>query len=168
MIRSRISWTGSTWNPWHGCKKVSAGCKFCYMYRDKERYGQNPTTVLRGKTTFNKQLEWEDPKLIFTCSWSDWFIKEADDWRPEAWDIMYQTPYHFYQVLTKRPQRIQSHLPSNWGEGYSNVWLGVSAEDQPNYDTRVQILMQSPARIRFLSLEPLIGPIDLMLSLIHI
>lgn len=161
MVQSKISWTGSTWNPWHGCKKVSPGCKYCYMYRDKDRYGQDPTKVLKGRTTFNKPLEWASPKLIFTCSWSDWFIDEADEWRPEAWDIIYKTPYHQYQILTKRPERIATNLPPNWRRGYGNVWLGVSAEDQTNYDKRVPILMNNDAQIRFLSLEPLLGPIDL-------
>ena len=109
-IQSKIQWTNATWNPWHGCKKVSPGCKFCYMYRDKERYNQDPTTVLKSKTKFNAPLQWNEPKLIFTCSWSDWFIEEADQWRAEAWKIIKNTPHHTYQILTKRPERIKDHL----------------------------------------------------------
>lgn len=77
---SKIAWTDATWNPWHGCHKVSPGCKFCYMYRDKVTYGQNGTVVQKGKTTFKYPLKWKEGRLIFTCSWSDWFISEAD-WR---------------------------------------------------------------------------------------
>lgn len=159
-IKSKIQWTEATWNPWHGCKKVSPGCKFCYMYRDKERYNQDPTTVLRSKTKFKDPLKWESPMTIFTCSWSDWFIEEADEWRNEAWDIIKRTPQHTYQILTKRPERIVDHLPEDWGGGYENVWLGVSVESQAQLH-RMCTLYDIPAKVKFLSLEPLIGPIDL-------
>lgn len=159
---SKIQWTGNTWNPWHGCKKVSDGCKFCYMYRDKERYGQDPTTVIRSApATFNKPLTWKDPALVFTCSWSDWFIDEADEWRADAWEIVKKTPHLTYQILTKRPERISQCLPSDWGEGYENVWVGVSVENQKSADIRIPILSNIPAQIRFLSCEPLLSPIEL-------
>ena len=93
---SHIQWTDSTWNPWHGCKKVSDGCKFCYMYRDKERYGQDPTQVTKSKTKFAEPLLWKESRKIFTCSWSDFFIDEADEWRQNAWDIIKATPQHIY------------------------------------------------------------------------
>lgn len=86
-----IQWTDHTWNPWHGCEHVSPGCANCYMFTEKIRYGQSPTTVLRSKTTFNAPLKFPadpDHNKVFTCSWSDWFIKDADAWRPEAWDII--------------------------------------------------------------------------------
>ena len=158
--QSKIQWTGPTWNPWHGCKKVSAGCKFCYMYRDKERYGQIPTAVLKSKTKFNEPMKWKEPQLIFTCSWSDWFIEEADAWRPEAWEVIKNTPHHTYQILTKRPERIKVCLPPDWGDGYPNVWLGVSVESNDEKQ-RLKILSEIPARIRFISAEPLIGELDL-------
>lgn len=177
--QSKIQWTDATWNPWHGCKKVSPGCKFCYMYRDKERYGQDPTTVLRSKSTFDAPLKWsfemqagmmphEDTSKvkafpgmkIFTCSWSDFFIEESDQWRPEAWEIIRQTPEFAYQILTKRPERIAQCLPPDWGEGYSNVWLGVSIESQDQIG-RMGQLYSIPAQTRFLSVEPLIGHVNL-------
>jgi protein gp37 len=158
--QSKIQWTGPTWNPWHGCQKVSAGCKFCYMFRDKERYGQKPTLVMQSKTKFNDPLKWKEPQLIFTCSWSDWFIEEADAWRPEAWEIIKNTPQHTYQILTKRPERIKDCLPPDWGDGYPNVWLGVSVESNEEKQ-RLKILSEIPARIRFISAEPLIGELDL-------
>ena len=161
MAKTTIQWTENTWNPWHGCKKVSEGCRFCYMYRDKERYGQDPTTVLRSKSTFNDPLKWKEPKLIFTCSWSDFFIAEADEWRDEVWAIIKATPHHIYQILTKRPENIADRLPGDWGGGYENVWLGVSVENQKAADERISILRDIPAKIRFLSLEPLLEKIDL-------
>lgn len=161
-INSNIEWTGQTWNPWHGCKKVSPGCKFCYMYRDKDRYNQDPTVVIRSKDgTFNAPLFWGNLNipLVFTCSWSDFFIEEADEWRPEAWDVIRKTPHLTYQILTKRPERILEHLPEDWGSGWDNVWLGISAENQEMYDRRVPVLLEVPARVRWISAEPLIGPI---------
>lgn len=162
-IQSKIQWTEATWNPWHGCTKVSPGCKFCYMYRDKDRYGQDPTTVLRSKTKFKAPLSWNEPKLIFTCSWSDWFIEEADQWRDAAWKVIKDTPQHTYQILTKRPERIKGCLPDDWGSGYDNVWLGVSVENQ-KYAKRIWHLCHTPAKVRFISAEPLIGRIDLGLD----
>lgn len=157
---STIQWTNHTWNPWHGCVKVSAGCKFCYMYRDKERFNQDPKTVIRSvPATFNKPLSWKNPALVFTCSWSDWFIQDADEWRVDAWEIIKQTPWLNYQILTKRPERIMECLPPDWGEGYKNVWLGVSVENQETFNNRVQILASVPAHLRFLSIEPLLGPL---------
>jgi protein gp37 len=159
-----IQWTDATYNPWHGCRKVSSGCKYCYMFRDKEKYGQNGSVIKRSKTTFNDPLKWKDPRLVFTCSWSDFFIEESDPWRDEVWDIIKRTPQHTYQILTKRPERIAAHLPKDWGEngfGYPNVWLGVSCENQKAADVRIPILGSIPARIRFISAEPLLSKIDL-------
>jgi len=155
-IQSKIQWTEATWNPWHGCEKVSQGCKFCYMFRDKERFKQQPTNVIRSKGSFKKPVSWKEPKLIFTCSWSDWFIEQADDWRDEAWKIIKNTPHHTYQILTKRPERIADNLPDDWGDGYPNVWLGVSVENADNM-WRVHQLSKIKAKVKFLSAEPLIG-----------
>jgi protein gp37 len=156
---SLIEWTQSTWNPWHGCIKVSPGCKNCYMYRDKKRYGQNPAEILRSKTTFYDPMNWVEPRLIFTCSWSDWFVEQADTWRDEAWQIIRDTPQHTYQILTKRPERIAECLPNDWDNGWNNVWLGVSIENQ-KYIFRKEILTTIPSKVRFISAEPLLGSID--------
>lgn len=160
-VESSIQWTEATWNPWHGCRKVSPGCKYCYMYRDKDRYGQDPTTVLRSKNNFNQPLKMKEPALIFTCSWSDWFIEEADAWRDEAWAIIKATPQHTYQILTKRPERIRHCLPADWGEGYPNVWLGTSVEDQEQANKRIPHLLMNDAVVHFVSAEPLLRPVDL-------
>lgn len=157
---SSIEWTGATWNPWHGCTKVSVGCQYCYMYREKQRYGQDPRVVARSRTTFFDPLRWEEPTLIFTCSWSDFFIAEADLWRDEAWGVIRETPHHTYQILTKRPERIVQCLPRDWGNGWPNVWLGVSVETQDCL-FRKEILREVPGQLRFISAEPLLGQLDL-------
>lgn len=156
MKTSKIQWTDGTWNPWHGCKKVSPGCLYCYMHRDKERYGQSPTTILRSKTNFYAPEKWKEGKLVFTCSWSDWFIEEADDWRDEAWEIIKNTPQHTYQILTKRPERIKEHLPEYFDD-LENVWIGVSIESEEQVG-RLEYLKDLPCTT-FASFEPLIGPI---------
>lgn len=156
-----IEWTEKTWNPWHGCTKVSAGCDHCYMFREKKQYGQDPELVVRSKTKFRDPLRWADPALVFACSWSDWFHADADAWRDDAWEIVRRTPHLTYQILTKRPGRIARHLPADWGAGYPNVWLGTSIEnDAVIY--RARQLGHVPARVRFISAEPLLGPLTLL------
>lgn len=171
MIKnSAIEWTGPTWNCWQGCKKKSPGCKNCYMYRDKRRYGQEPSVVVRSKpNTFNKPLKLQkevnqgkriayQDKLVFTCSWSDFFNPEADKWRLEAWEIIRQCPDLIFQILTKLPERINDHLPPFWNEIKDRCWIGTSIENQ-DYLHRIDYLEQTDVSLRFLSLEPLLGPI---------
>ena len=153
-----ISWATATWNPWMGCTKVSAGCDHCYMFREQRQYGHDPQVVRRSKTTFGAPLKWKDPELIFTCSWSDWFHKDADLWRGEAWDVIRRSPQHTYMILTKRPGRIARHLPPDWGAGWPNVWLGTSVESN-EFLSRVRILRDVPAALRFISAEPLLAPL---------
>lgn len=153
---SAIEWTESTWNPWMGCEKVSPGCAHCYMYREQRQYGHDPDVVRRSKTKFNDPLRWNDPRLVFTCSWSDWFHPAADRWRDEAWAIVRRTPHLTYQILTKRPELVEARLPADWGDGYGNVWLGVSVENS-RFTWRAQVLSALPAALRFVSAEPLLG-----------
>lgn len=158
---SNIEWCTASWNPWMGCTKVSAGCDNCYMFTEQRRYGHDPEVVRRSKTKFADPLKWKEPKVIFTCSWSDWFHKDADPWRDEAWDIIRRTPQHTYQILTKRPGRIRRHLPADWGKGYANVWLGTSAENQKAAFRAWQMVRDVSATVLFLSLEPLLDEVDL-------
>ena len=165
--------THHTWNPWRGCTRVSPGCKNCYMFPDQARYGRDPSVVVRTKT-------WGDPprwqkkaaaagrtELVFTCSWSDWFHEAAGAWRDEAWAVIRRCPNLTFQVLTKRAERIADHLPADWGEGYPNVWLGVSVESD-DYCWRADALRAVPARVRWVCAEPLLGPLpSLNLDAIH-
>lgn len=157
-----IEWSDATWNPWRGCDKVSPGCAECYMFRDQRRYGKDPSVVVRAaESTFYAPLrakKWQAPRKVFTCSWSDWFHEDADGWRDDAWDVIRQTPQHTYQVLTKRPERIADHLPADWGDGWPNVWLGVTIENE-RFVHRADILHEVPAAVRFISAEPLLGPL---------
>lgn len=151
-----IEWTQATWNPWVGCHKVSPACAHCYMFREQKMYGKNPNVVLRTKpATFDAPLKWKQGRLIFTCSWSDFFIEEADPWRLDAYRIMRDTSHHTYQVLTKRPERIRKDYPWIWTVP-ENIWMGVSVENA-RYYSRIDKLELVPAAIRFLSIEPSLG-----------
>jgi protein gp37 len=160
MKDTKIGWTNDTWNPWEGCTKISPGCAHCYMYTDLGRKKKLPSVVRRCTTTFNDPLKQMAHRMIFTCSYSDFFHEAADPWRSEAWDIIRRTPQHTYLILTKRPERMAAHLP--WTDRpWPHVWLGVSVENQRYADERVPILLATTAAHRFLSIEPLLGPIDL-------
>lgn len=168
--KTGISWTEHTWNPWRGCKRISPGCENCYMFAEQRRYGRDPAEVVRTKT-------WDQPKrwqakaalagkreLVFTCSWSDFFIEAADAWRPEAWQVIKDCPNLIWQILTKRPGLIAKRLPADWGTGYPNVWLGVSVES-PEWLWRVDVLRKVPAAVHFISAEPLLADIAPKLDL---
>lgn len=152
---------GSTVNFWMGCKKVSPACAHCYMFRDMRRYGRNPDQIVRtSDATFYAPLKWREGRKIFTCSWSDFFIEDADPWRADAWDVIRRTPHHTWLILTKRTERIAACLPPDWGQGWPWVWLGATVESQ-RWVERIPQLLAVPAVVRFLSCEPLLGPVDL-------
>lgn len=182
-----IEWThlpgykGETWNPWVGCSKVSAGCKNCYALRMANRLKRLPQyagTVEDGDWTgrlgcveehFRKPVHWRDPRAIFLGSMMDFFHPVADEsplsgryWREHIWHTIYDTPQHLYLILTKRPERIPDHLPSfgkkEWP--WKNVWLGATVENNDNRQ-RIYDLLKVKATKRFLSLEPMLGPVDL-------
>lgn len=160
MLKSNIQWTESTHNFWSGCTKVSDGCKFCYMHRIKEGKGEDGSNVTRASDKYFYAPYFDrEPKLIFTCSMSDFFIEQADAWRERAWATIKNTPWHTWQILTKRPERIKECLPADWGEGYPNVWLGVTVENEKTLN-RIEQLLSIPAKLYFVSMEPLLGEIS--------
>lgn len=163
---SNIDQTDATWNPWMGCIKVSDGCKFCYMYRDHDRYGMDPKNIRRSKTTFDQPRKWKDPLFIFTCSWSDFFIEQADEWRPEAWKIIQETHWHLYQIYTKRPEWILERVPRVNGKPYlpPNVILICSVENNNELLRRwpfMEELKRTYGWAVGMSIEPLLEPIRL-------
>lgn len=163
---SKIEWTEATWNIATGCTKVSAGCDNCYMDRWAARAGRAHDVVQRtSPATFRAPLRWQaalEPgrrMLVFASSLTDWFHKDCDSFRDDAWDIVRQCPDVAFQVLTKRHGRIAANLPGDWGAGWDNVWLGVSVESG-EWLRRARALNRVPAAVRFLSMEPLIGAVD--------
>lgn len=168
-----IEWTDASWNPVTGCNKVSPGCKFCYAERFAKRLEAmgNPRYVNGFKVTLHWDLvdlplSWKTPRLIFVNSMSDLFHEEIPlDFIRAVFRTMEQAHWHTFQILTKRPKRlleVAPHVP--WP---ANVWMGVSVENA-DYTWRVNDLQQVPAVVRFLSVEPLLGPIpNLPLDGIH-
>lgn len=157
------------WNPWHGCHRVSPGCLNCYMFRGNERRGVEwSDTVTRSDNQFDMPLSkgrngmYRHRDCIFMTSMSsDFFIQEADEWREDAWRIMRKRSDAVFMILTKRPERILSCLPKDWGDsGYPNVRLSVSVEDQESWDRRVPLLTSVPAAHRDVFMSPMIGPVD--------
>ena len=161
---SNIQWTDATWNVARGCTKVDADCKFCYMYRDslnETRYV--PNDVVRTKTVFNLPYRLKERSRIFTSSLTDFFHPAIDSYRQEAWDIIKYCPHHTFQILTKRPERINECLPPDWDDNvtYAHVWLGTSVGSNDSRHRIQQLLDCNTNGVRFLSLEPLHGPVDL-------
>jgi protein gp37 len=167
---TNIEWTDHTWNPWKGCHHVDAGCQNCYARREILTYGGRPDVVTRCKTTWTQptaksragEYKWPDGHRVFSCSWSDFFHPDADPWRPEAWDIIHSRPGLTFQLLTKRPERIEQCLPTDWGSGYDNVWLGFSSDSDARYHARWHIMKNIPAACTFVSLEPLLAPVGIL------
>lgn len=147
-----------------GCTKVSEGCKNCYMFREQKGFGNDPTEIRRSKTKFEDPLKWKDPEMIFVCSWGDFFHEEVPlEWIEEAWSVMARTPHHTYLLLTKRFRNIRGRLPTDWeadSKRWEHVWLGVSVESQEHVH-RIDVLLAIPAYRYFVSVEPMLGPVDL-------
>jgi protein gp37 len=170
---SRIEWTEATWNPVTGCTKVSAGCKYCYAERMAKRLqamGQanyaNGFTVTLHDHMLAHPLRWKKPRTIFVNSMSDLFHESVPlEFIQRVFDVMRRAPQHRFQVLTKRSARLaEVHAELPWPV---NVWMGVSVESAVVVD-RVDDLRRVPAHTRFLSLEPLLGPLgELDLTGIH-
>ena len=157
------------WNPWHGCKKVSEGCKNCFMYYLDEQRGQDGSKISKNKTDWNLPLK-KDRKgkfkiksgeFVRVCMTSDFFLEEADSYRKEAWDIMRKRYDVTFSLLTKRPQRIKACLPNDWKNGWDNITFAVSCENQKRVDERIPYLLELPLKHIWVSLKPFIGEIDL-------
>lgn len=170
---SKIEWTHHTFNPWSGCTKVSAGCTFCYAdalppaMRRHAQWGDHPR-VPAGEDYWRQPLAWNraarragERHRVFCASVADVFEDrtELDPWRARLFELIAQTPDLDWLLLTKRPQVALRY--SEQIKTASNVWLGTSVEDQRAADERIPVLLQIPTRVRFLSCEPLLGPVRL-------
>ncbi len=183
--KTGIQWTDATWNPVSGCSKVSPGCKNCYAERDWARLSKNPKSPYFGRAftdvrchpeRLEQPLRWRRPRRIFVNSMSDLFHESVpDDFIDRVFAIMALATQHTFQVLTKRPERMQRYAQGDSQAARTaarslnedipwplpNVWLGVSVEDQATAEERIPILLRTPAAIRFLSVEPLLDRVTL-------
>ena len=174
---SKIGWTDHTFNPWIGCTKVDQLCKFCYAEQYSNRYkvaewGPMGTRHKTAVTNWQKPYTWNRraKKLgvryrVFCASLADIFDDHESikpEWRTELFKIIKETPNLDWLLLTKRPENYVKFLPQDWGgTGYPNVWLGVSAGTQNGADKRIPILCDTPAAVRFVSCEPMLGRVDI-------
>jgi protein gp37 len=168
-----IEWTDRTWNPVTGCTKVSPGCEHCYAERIARRFTGSPAfpdgfAVTLHPERLGAPLRWRGSCRVFVNSMSDLFHPQVpSEFIARVFAVMAATPWHTYQVLTKRPARMRALLtqpaPVSEGVGWPlpNVHLGVSAEDQKRAQLRIPVLLRTPAVLRFLSAEPLLGPLVL-------
>lgn len=164
MAETSIEWTEKTWNPTTGCSKLSAGCKFCYaevMTRRLKGMGQekykNGFKLTIHPESLNIPFTWHKPSTVFVNSMSDLFHKDVPlDFIKQVFQVMNDTPQHTYQVLTKRPELVAKYdAELNWTP---NIWMGTSVEDG-RVVGRIDFLRKTGAHIKFLSLEPLLGPL---------
>jgi protein gp37 len=170
MENSKIEWTDHTFNPVVGCQSVSPGCMNCYADTLVRRYGgdfaarrRTSAALWRGPVKWNKAAAASGVRAkVFCASLADVFDNQwKPEWRADLWGLIRATPNLDWQLLTKRPQNIHKMLPADWGNGWQNVWLGATTEDQEQLSERAWHLAQIPAVIRFLSYEPALGPLDL-------
>jgi protein gp37 len=174
---SKIEWCDHTFNPWWGCVRVSPACRFCYADSQARRYGhevwrkRGPRRML-SDANWAKPLKWNRdaeragiPAKVFCASMADVFEDHPDvaEPRERLWEVIDATPWLRWQLLTKRPENVAGMAP--WSDDWpDSVWLGTSVETQQFADQRIPILLKVPAKVRFLSCEPLLGPVDLRLT----
>lgn len=177
-VKTGISWCDHTWSAWEGCAKVSPGCSHCYAESLSLRWqkdiwgytrdGSRKALQLRSDHYWQLPLAWDRRaqqqgvrRRVFN-SMNDWADEAADPALLERWwDLIRKTQQLDWLLLTKRPERIPVLLPEDWGDGYRNVWLGTSVENQAYANSRLPHLAQAPARVRFISIEPMLGAINL-------
>lgn len=174
---TKIEWTDRAWNPVTGCTKVSPGCANCYAESVAGRLGRMSAAngykrpprhfdVTPHPDRLEVPYAWKTPKRVFVCSMGDLFHEGVpDEFIHRVYQVMHQCPQHTFQVLTKRPQRmldIASYYCRAPGIiNSSNIWFGVSVEDQQRADERIPLLLQMPPAPRFVSCEPLLGPVEI-------
>ena len=176
---SKIEWTHHTFNPWIGCQKVGPGCDHCYaeawdargLQQRESRWGPHADRTRTSAGNWSKPRAWnkaaaglaERPR-VFCASLADVMDSHHSippEWRADLWALIRATPNLDWLLLTKRPGNIAKMLPPDWGAGYPNVWLGCTVVNQDEADRDIPKLLAVPARVRFLSMEPLLGPVDL-------
>lgn len=157
------------WNPWHGCHKVSPGCRNCYVYRRDAEFGKDSSIVTKT-STFDLPLKRDRRKAyklqpedgpVYTCMTSDFFIREADEWRPEIWKMIRTREDLHFVIITKRIGRFMECIPSDWGQGYENVTVCCTCENQEMADRRLPVFLEMPVRHKEIIHEPMLGEIHI-------
>jgi len=158
----------SGWNPWHGCLKYSEGCENCYVYRIDASFGRDASVIIKTKDIDLPRRKKRDGSFalsagenVFTCLSSDFFLEKADEWRDEALKMIRARQDVRFHIITKRILRAEQCFPEDWGEGYPNVAIGCTVENQLRADERLPVFLDLPIASRFIVCEPLLGQVDL-------
>lgn len=157
----------NSWNLWHGCKKYSEGCANCYVYRGDAKYDRDAEKVFKTKSFSlpiqkNKKGVYKlKSGVVWTCFSSDFLLDSADEWRKEAWRMIKERSDCTFIFITKRISRFQQCVPADWGEGYDNVVIGVTCENQRTANERLPIFLKLPIKHKFIMCEPLLEKIEL-------
>lgn len=158
------------WNPWHGCTKISPGCKYCYVYRQDEMHGGNTDSSICHKNSYfdlpirkkrNGDYKIPSGKIIFTCFTSDFLLNDADNWREECWKMMKKRNDCWFYFFTKRIDRLEKCLPEDWSDGYNNVLIGCTIENQQMADYRLPIFLSLPIKHKSIIAAPLLEKINI-------
>jgi len=169
MNKSKIEWTEVTWNPVTGCTPISPGCENCYAKRMATRLRgrcgypkDDPFRVTLHPERLNEPLSWKKPRRVFVCSMGDLFHDDVDGgFLCRVFDTIMAAEQHIFLVLTKRPKRMRDFFKRCIHGTISNLWVGVTVENQEAANKRIPLLLQTPAAVHFVSCEPLLGPVDL-------
>jgi protein gp37 len=167
MASTKIEWTGSTWNPITGCTKISTGCKFCYaevMARRLKAMGQakykNGFELTLHPEVLNEPYTWKKGKMVFVNSMSDLFHKDVPvQFIQKIFQVIKENPQHVFQVLTKRADVLRYYESEGWLDWPHNLWMGVTVENN-SFTKRIDLLIQTGARVKFLSCEPLLSSLS--------
>ena len=174
--KTKIEWTDATWNPVTGCTKVSPGCAHCYAETITLRFKRGGpflpglTTIKTHDDRLNQPSSWREPRMVFVNSMGDLFHEEVSfDFIKKVFEVIESCPKHTFQILTKRPSRMLEFAKNfrEYSKWPSNIWAGVSVENQFWADQRIPLLHGIPSSVRFLSCEPLLKPLSLDLRDIH-
>jgi len=168
MRKNAIESKSKMWNLWHGCHKLSAGCKYCYVYRGDAKRGIDSSVVTKTKNfdlpiqkRRDGQYKIPSGTLLYTCFTSDFFLKDADQWRSQAWEMIRLRSDLKFMIITKRIDRLQEAIPDDWGVGYENVTICCTVENQEMADYRLPIYKTAPIKHKIIICEPLLERIDL-------
>lgn len=155
------------WSPWRGCRRISEGCRFCYIHKGDEKRGVETEKIVKTDNFYAPIEKKKNGKykmksgVVYVCFQGDFLIEEADEWRSECWDMIRERSDCHFIFLTKRISRFDICKPSDWENGYDNVTVGVSCENQQAIDVRLPILSAQPIKHRNIILQPLIEAVNI-------
>lgn len=155
------------WNPWRGCKKCSDGCLHCYIHKGDAKRGVDTNEIVKTKDFAKPTVRMKNgsykmkPGIVYTCFSTDFLIEEADSWRTECWEMIKERQDCTFLFLTKRIERFMECIPEDWNDGYDNVVVCCTIENQKNADKKLTVFQTLPIKHKCITAQPLIGSIDI-------